>query len=64
MRRKCKECVCNRDGGVMGVAEGRLCKMCVCNRGGPREGGSESVTHTHCTPSHSADTLNPPTNIT
>ena len=32
-------CVCNRDGGVMGVAEGRKCKMFVCNR----EGGEVRV---------------------
>ena len=41
-------CVCNREGGVVGVAEERKCKMCVCVTGGTkggREGGS--VTHTH-----------------
>ena len=48
------------DGGVVGEAEERKCKVCVCNRGDQHQ----SVTHTHLTPSHSADTLNPTTNIT
>ena len=38
-------CVCNRDGGVMGVAEGRMCKMCVCNRG--TKGGWELKCYAH-----------------
>ena len=34
-------CVCNREGGVVGVAEERKCKMCVRNR------GDQGSLHTH-----------------
>ena len=64
--RKCKMCVCNREGEVVGVAEERKCKMCVRNRGdqGSLTHGIVLHTNTHFTPSHFADSLNPPKNIT
>ena len=38
-------CVCNREGGEVGVTEGRKCKMCVCNSVGEDHGRVDEITH-------------------
>lgn len=39
-------CVCNRAGGVVCGAEGRMCKVCVKQEGGGKGGRVDGITHT------------------